>query len=118
MNSPACAPPLTSISSVIPAWTSASTAYVTIGRSKGGNRCLFVIRVSGCNRVPEPPARMTPFIPGGTLVIAGARSTGRRNGRKGGLLPRPVRGLRVDREDEEHDGKAGGQGDDQSHRSA
>ena len=39
-----------------------SIEYVTIGRSKIGSRCLFVIRVSGCSREPVPPARMTPFI--------------------------------------------------------
>src|SRR5262249_23007013 len=61
-NSPACVPPVTSISSVNPALTSASIAYVTIGRSWIGSRCLFVIRVSGWSREPVPPARMTPFI--------------------------------------------------------
>src|SRR5262245_47685061 len=61
-NSPACVPPVTSITSVMPARTSASIAYVTIGRSWMGSRCLLVIRVSGCSRVPFPPASTTPFI--------------------------------------------------------
>src|SRR5436190_8272092 len=61
-NSPAWVPPVTSISSTTPARTSASIACETIGRSKTGSRCLFVIRVSGCSREPVPPARMTPFI--------------------------------------------------------
>src|SRR5690348_17336528 len=46
----------------MPASTSASTAYVTIGRSYSGRRCLFVMRVSGASLLPDPPARMTPFI--------------------------------------------------------
>src|SRR5437870_5500361 len=46
----------------MPASTSASTAYVTIGRSYSGSRCLFVMRVSGASRLPAPPARITPFI--------------------------------------------------------
>src|SRR6266545_3152637 len=60
-NSPACVPPVTTISSPIPARTSASTAKLTMGRSPIGSRCLFVIRVSGWRRLPVPPARMTPF---------------------------------------------------------
>src|SRR5665213_1298274 len=81
-NSPACVPPVTSISSSMPAWTSASTAYVTIGRSYRGSRCLFVIRVSGCRRVPEPPARMTPFM--GRDGTRAARHAQRRGAVEGG----------------------------------
>ena len=62
-NSPACVPPVTSIRSVTPAFTSASIEYVTIGRSYTGSRCLFVIRVSGWSREPVPPARITPLSP-------------------------------------------------------
>src|SRR5664280_3195288 len=47
--------------SVMPASTSASMHQLIMGRSKIGNRCLLVIRVSGCSREPVPPARMTPF---------------------------------------------------------
>ena len=36
---------------------------VVIDRSEGGlPLATFVINVSGCNRDPVPPARMTPFI--------------------------------------------------------
>src|SRR6058998_2000503 len=34
-----------------------------MGRSYTGSRCLFVTLVSGCRRVPSPPASTTPFIP-------------------------------------------------------
>src|SRR4029079_10011385 len=37
------------------------TADPPIGRWKSGSWCLLVIRVSGWSRVPDPPARMTPF---------------------------------------------------------
>src|SRR5947208_1437372 len=67
-NSPACVPPVTSINSWTPASTSASTAYVTIGRSYSGSRCLFVMRVSGASRLPAPPASITPFI--GAMLAA------------------------------------------------
>src|SRR2546422_9925977 len=32
-----------------------------------GSRCLLVMRVSGCSRLPVPPARITPFILGTSL---------------------------------------------------
>src|SRR5881296_965723 len=32
-----------------------------------GSRCLLVMRVSGCSRLPVPPARMTPFI--GRIIV-------------------------------------------------
>jgi len=41
-----------------------------MGRSKIGNRCLLVIRVSGWRREPVPPARRTPFM-GRSLGVDG-----------------------------------------------
>src|SRR5579883_1739169 len=38
-----------------------------------GRSCLLIAKVSGCSRVPAPPARMMPFI-------------GRDSSRRGGLL--------------------------------
>ena len=61
-KSPTCAPPVTSISSVSPASTSACDGvgnHRPVVRS--GSRCLFVIRVSGSSRVRCRPRRMTPF---------------------------------------------------------
>src|SRR5215207_6420666 len=49
------------MASVTPERTRASIAYVTIGRSYTGSRCLLVMRVSGSSRLPVPPARITPF---------------------------------------------------------
>src|SRR5437867_9663693 len=42
-----------------------------MGRSYTGSRCLLVTLVSGCRRVPSPPASTTPFIP----VISALRSS-------------------------------------------
>src|SRR3989344_4608819 len=61
-KSPACSLPHTTMISVIPDVFSVASGYNTIGLSYTGNKCLFVIRVSGRKRVPSPPATMTPFM--------------------------------------------------------
>ena len=36
-----------------------------IGLSNTGSSCLLMASVAGCRRVPEPPARMMPFLVSG-----------------------------------------------------
>ena len=44
-----------------PADTRVSIGEQIIGVSQTGSNCLLVMRVSGCNLEPVPPARMTPL---------------------------------------------------------
>ena len=73
-----------------------------------------MMRVSGCSRVPEPPARMTPFMgrdPTGAAALPSRRGTGR----KEELPSRRDRELGVEGKHQDEHGQRRRQGDDQTH---
>src|SRR5579871_5703141 len=57
-----CSLPQTIMISVMPARDNVSRGYKIIGLSYTGSKCLFVMWVSGRRRVPDPPAKMMPFM--------------------------------------------------------